>query len=197
VAGSSARLVAGLTGAAVAVVGFLGYQASANAPVGAGGKKTRGGVSASASAPAPTGALGPSRARRNPGALPGGSGKGERVVYSLGADRVWLVGPGGRARRSFTVTPGTVDPAPGTYTVTSRSRSVVGTDGTPVEHVVRFASAEGVVIGFSAAAGKPRVPPRGSAGAEVRRTGGIRESRRDGTLMWGFATIGCRVVVVR
>lgn len=187
---SSAGFVAGLTAAALAAVGFLGYRAAADAPAGPGG----GTASADASVSA-AGAPGPSGVRRAPGTLPGDSGKGERVVYSLGEDRVWLVGARGRVRRTFTVTPGDVDPTPGVYFVTSRSHSVLGTDGTPVEHVVRFASEQGVTIGFSAAVGKAR--PGSPADGEAPKTGGIRESREDGAAMWGFATIGCRVVVVR
>ncbi|MHB9859690.1 hypothetical protein [Streptomyces sp. YIM S03343] len=190
-ASSSAGFVAGLTGAALATVGFLGYQAAANVPAGLGSGKARASTSASAGAP------GPSRVRRDPRALPVDSGKGQRVVYSVGAERVWLVGTGGRVRQTFTVTPGDVDPVPGVYAVSSRSHSVVGSDGTPVEHVVRFASVDGVAIGFSAAVGKARRPSGDSEESEARRTGGIRESRADGTAMWGFATIGCRVVVVR
>lgn len=190
-ASSSAGFVAGLTAAALTVVGYLGCQASANVPAGLGSGAARASASASPGAP------GPSRPRRAPGALPGGSGQGERVVYAVGEGRVWLVGAGGRVRRTFTVTAGDVDPAPGVYHVTSRSHSVVGTDGTPVEHVVRFAAAEGVTIGFSAAVGKAWSGPSARAGADVPKTGGIRESRGDGAAMWKFATIGCRVVVVR
>ena len=71
--------------------------------------------------------------------------------YYNGEDRVWLVGPGNKVRRTFEVTPSTVDPTPGAYTVTSRSNRITGSDGIPVEHVVRFAGAQGVAIGFSAA----------------------------------------------
>lgn len=113
-------------------------------------------------------------------------------MYSLEDDRVWLVGTDGRARRSFTVTPGNVDPAPGSYLVTSRSNSITGTDGTPIEHVVRFTGVDGVAIGFSAALDgpAPEVDPE-------MRTGGIRETRSDGDAMWEFAMIGEKVVVIR
>jgi hypothetical protein len=113
-------------------------------------------------------------------------------VYSVDDDRVWLVGPNGKVRRTFTVTPGSVDPPPGTYAVTSRSRTAIGTDGASIEHVVRFARVDGVVIGFSAAVdGSMRAPD------PAVRTGGIRESRADGNAMWTFATIGERIVVIR
>lgn len=113
-------------------------------------------------------------------------------MYSVAADRVWLVGADGKVTRTFAVTPGSVDPAPGTYPVTSRSNSVTGTDGTPIEHVVRFTSVDGVAIGFSAA-----LDGSAPAADPAVRTGGIRESRPDGDAMWRFATIGEKVVVIR
>ena len=183
-AGSS-EIVAGLTVAAVATVGLLGYQASASVPAGLSG--THASVSPSAAASkAP-------RDRKNPAALPAGSGTGRRVVYSVDDDRVWLVRARNKVKRTFTVTPGSVDPAPGTYAVTSRSNSVTGTDGTPIEHVVRFTSTDGVAIGFSAAVGDTAT----TAPDTNVPTGGIRESRADGAAMWQFATIGEKVVVIR
>lgn len=183
-ASSSSGIVAGLTVAAVASVGFLAYQASASVPAGL-GKTDAHGTAEAAASKAP-------RDRTEPAALPGDSGTGERVVYSVDDDRVWLVGPGNKVSRTFKVTPGTVDPAPGTYTVTSRSNRVTGTDGTPIEHVVRFTSVKGVAVGFSAAVdGSTPVPD------PAVRTGGIRGSRADGDAMWRFATIGERVVVIR
>jgi len=183
---SSSGFVAGLTVAALATVGALAYQASANAP-------QRPGTEHLSSTPVTTSKV--PRDTRNPDALPRGTGKGKRVVYSLDDDRVWLVaGKGhGRVQRTFTVTPGTVDPAPGSYLVTSRSISITGTDGTPIEHVVRFTGVDGVAIGFSAAVDNP--PPQQTPDPELR-TGGIRETRPDGNAMWEFATIGERVIVI-
>ncbi len=180
---SSAVIVTGLTAAALATVGVLAYQASANVPADLGRAHA-------SSSPAPGASKAP-RDRTHPDALPAGSGRGERVVYSVDDDRVWLVGAGDRVRRTFEVTPSTVDPAPGTYTVTSRANRITGSDGVPVEHVVRFASAQGVVIGFSAAVDGSTAKPHPG-----ERTGGIRESREDGDAMWNFATIGQQVVVV-
>jgi hypothetical protein len=182
---SSSAMVTGLTAAALVTIGVLGYQAAATVPAELG--KPR----ASAS-PSPGLSKAP-RDERHPDALPAGSGTGERVVYSVDDDRVWLVGAGGRVRRTFGVTPSTVDPAPGTYAVTSRSNRITGSDGIPVEHVVRFTSVDGVVIGFSAAV-DDSAPAKTAQGV---KTGGIRESRADGDAMWDFATIGQKVVVVR
>ncbi|MFY1677195.1 MULTISPECIES: hypothetical protein [unclassified Streptomyces] len=179
---SSSAAVVALTAAALATVGFLGHRASENVPA----ELREPESSASPSAVAAR------RADADPTALPLESGSGERVVYALDDDRVWLVGPNGKTRRTFRVVPSTVDPPPGEYAVTSRSNRVTGSDGVPVEHVVRFADVEGVVVGFSAAVdGSTPKPDPGL------RTGGIRESRADGEAMWQFATIGQQVVVVR
>ncbi|MGW7383415.1 hypothetical protein [Streptomyces sp. NPDC054794] len=184
-AGTSAGIVAGLTAAAVGAVGFLAYQASAAAPANLRGLPGPTASPAVAATKAP-------RDKRNPTALPAGSGRGERVVYSVDDDRVWLVGPNGRVQHTFRVRPGSVDPPPDTYEVTSRSNAITGTDGTPVEHVVRFTSVGDVVVGFSAAVGETVSAPDPSV-----KTGGIREERRDGEEMWKFATIGVPVVVIR
>lgn len=183
---SSSGFVAGLTAAAVAVVGFLAYQASANAP------DTLGKPLAGASPKAPATATKAPRDKKNPVALPVGSGRGERVVYSVDDDRVWLVTADNRTERTFPVTPGTVDPAVGTYAVTSRSKAVTGSDGAQIEHVVRFTAVDGVPIGFSSAMD-------GSTGSpdSTKKLGGIRESRKNGTAMWNFATIGVKVVVIQ
>lgn len=180
---SSSGFVAGLTVAAVAAVGFLAYQASAHVPDTLGRPQVRTSPRAGApKAPQP----------QKPVALPGGSGTGKRVVYSLGADRVWLVDANNKVQRTFAVIPGTVDPSPGTYTVTSRTAAGTGSDGTAVEHIVRFALSDGVVIGFSGAVNGSTPAPNTS-----KKLGGVRETRADSTAMWEFATIGRKVVVVR
>ncbi|MBM7170842.1 hypothetical protein JQK87_21085 [Streptomyces sp. G44] len=179
---SSSGFVAGLTAAAVAAIGFLAYQASASVPEDLGKRPEK---SPGASAPRSP------EEKADPTAVPARSGAGERVVYSLGEDRVWLVEASGKPRITFAVTPGSVDPAPGTYVVTSRSGSVTGTDGVPIEHVVRFTSVDGIAIGFSAAVDNSTPKPDPS-----KKTGGIRESRAHGNAMWEFATISKKVVVV-
>ncbi|WP_189550670.1 hypothetical protein [Streptomyces lavendofoliae] len=184
---SSSGFVAGLTAAALAAVAFLAYQASATVPadLSAGSPAPV----ASPSAPAPGGGA---KQPADPAlALPKQSGSGVRVVYSLSAKRVWLVGEKDAVARTFAVMPSTVDPAPGTYAVTSRSGSVPGSDGVRIEHVVRFATVDGVTIGFSAAVDGTMATPD-----PARRTGGIRMKRADGNAMWTFATVNSKVVVV-
>ncbi|MFG2759165.1 L,D-transpeptidase [Streptomyces wuyuanensis] len=180
---SSSGTVAGLTAAALAVVAFLAYHASANVPAGL--------EKPAAAAPSPR----PSEAaakvpRKDPLAVPTGSGKGVRVVYSLAERRVWLVGAG-QLTQTFPVVPSTVSPRPGTYEVTSRSGRIEGSDGVEIEHVVRFAKVDDVSIGFSAAVDGSMASP-----APGRKTGGVRMKRADGDAMWTFATVGSKIVVV-
>ncbi|NJQ03261.1 L,D-transpeptidase [Streptomyces sp. PLAI1-29] len=189
--------MAALTVVALAAVGFLTYQAAAGAsdlPA----RGDRPGASASPSPGAGEGGDGPGKgeqesteAERPP--VPAGSGTGLRVVYSLKAERVWLVGEDEQPTRTYPVWPSALSPAPGEYAVVSRSESVTGSDGVPIEHSVIFTSAEGTVIGFSAAAdgSKPRV------GEGEPKTGGIRSARKDASAMWTFAPVGTKVVVVR
>ncbi|WTL28788.1 hypothetical protein OG875_11235 [Streptomyces sp. NBC_01498] len=175
--------MAGLTALAVAAVGFLAYQASANMPADL-AAPGRPGASASA-APAPK------EKKKDAYPVPAASGTGPRVVYALKAKRVWLVGEEGQKPRTFPVMPSTVSPPPATYQVTSRSGSVTGSDGVDIEHVVRFTSVDQVAIGFSAAVDGTMATPDPNL-----RTGGVRMTPADGDVMWKFATLGSNVVVV-
>lgn len=182
---SAGIFVAGLTALALAVVGVLAYQAAAaheEAPQAREPKPT-------ASSPAVPGSA---ESPADPEALPADSGTGLRVVYALEAQRVWLVDESGKVTRTYKVTPGSVSPLPGEYTVTSRSAHITGSDGVPVENVVRFAQVGEAVVGFSAALDS-KAKPEADPG---KKTGGIREKRADGAAMWVFATIGTKVVVV-
>ncbi|MFF0446310.1 hypothetical protein ACFYT4_07815 [Streptomyces sp. NPDC004609] len=179
---SSSGLVAGLTAAALAGVCFLAYQAQASAP---GAQAKPGTPSAAPSTKAP------GQKPVNPLALPQNSGRGTRVVYALDARRVWLVGGKNKVTRTFEVMPSTVSPRPGSYAVTSRSGQVPGSDGVPIEHVVRFAMVKDVSIGFSAAMNGSMKSPD-----PEKKTGGVRMTREDGDAMWRFATIGSKIVVV-
>ncbi|MFJ6696025.1 hypothetical protein ACIQM4_08115 [Streptomyces sp. NPDC091272] len=187
-ASSSSGIVAGLTAGALAVVGFLAYQASASAP---------GTVAAPSSSASPV-TSGPKgkAAKPSPLALPANSGSGTRVVYSLAGKRIWLVdaeAKAGTKPRTFKVSPSAVNPTPDTYRVSTRSLKITGSDGKPVEHVVRFANVDGVTVGFSAAV-DGTMPKPGATPQEG--TGAVRLTRADGTAVWEFATVSVKVVVV-
>ncbi|MER5988805.1 hypothetical protein [Streptomyces sp. NPDC001787] len=179
--------MAGLTAAAVAVVSFLAYQASANAPESVASVTPKASASVSAS---PHPSTKPEKPVR-PLAVPADSGTGARVVYALADRRVWLVNAKEKAEHTFTVMPSAVSPLPGTYGVTSRSGSLQGSDGVLVEHVVRFANVGDVVVGFSAAQDGSMESPDPTS-----KTGGVRMKRADGDAVWTFATVGVKVVVV-
>ncbi|MEU6082151.1 L,D-transpeptidase [Streptomyces sp. NPDC047108] len=183
---NSGPIVAGITAAALAVVTFLAYQASATAPDDLSTARR----DSSQSTDRRDGS-GDDSDKQEKHPLPAASGNGVRVVYALDERRVWLVGQDDKVARTYPVTPSTVSPEPGQYAVTSRSARIAGSDGVPVEHVVRFTTVDGVVVGFSAAV-NGEMPDPGSD----RKTGGIREERADGKAMWTFATIGTKIVVV-
>ncbi|GAA2633587.1 hypothetical protein GCM10009863_57230 [Streptomyces axinellae] len=178
----------GLTAAALAVIGFFAFQASAAQDR---AEKHAPAKAASPSPGASDAGKKNQQSRKKATALPARSGSGFRVVYALERRRVWLVGKDGKVTDTFTVHPSTVSPAPGTYKVSSRSSHVTGSDGVPIENVVRFADVKGVSVGFSAAldGSTPNADPS-------RKTGGVREKREDGEAMWLHATIGTRVVVI-
>ncbi|MCX4788743.1 MULTISPECIES: hypothetical protein [unclassified Streptomyces] len=183
----SSGIVAGLTAAALAAVGFLAYQASANAPDSVAAPKPK--VSSSA----PAAGHDKPKEKKPPAALPTASGTGTRVVYALADRHVWLVDAAGEVTRSFAVMPSSLNPRPGTYeVVTPRSGAATkGSDGVMIEHVVRFAMVDGVAVGFSAALDGSMESPDPSL-----KTGGVRMSRADGDAMWDFALVGTKVVVV-
>ncbi|MEW1654388.1 hypothetical protein [Streptomyces sp. NPDC093707] len=187
----SSTIVTGLTAAALVAIGVLGYQASASASAPL--APVRGDAKAAAHQPAARDQHDKKDKPPAPAPVPEQSGTGKRVVYALGAKRVWLVGADGTAQRTFTVAPSAVNPVPGTYPVASRSVSVTGSDGVAIEHVVRFAVVDGVVIGFSAAVDGSTPAP---GGPPAKKTGGVRESREDGAALWDFAVQGTKIVVV-
>lgn len=176
-------VVAGLTAAAMAAVTLLAVQADG---------AERQAVAARASAGAPVEASPSSGPAPTAPALPPSSGAGYRVVYSIGEHRVWLVDPRKtpELQASFEVTPGSVEPAAGAYSVYSRTATGKGTDRRQIEHIVRFTQQGNTVFGFGAALDGSTAPP--DAGL---RTGGIRSARADGQLLWDFAPTGTRVVV--
>ncbi|MEU8629120.1 hypothetical protein [Streptomyces sp. NPDC048669] len=180
--------MAALTAAAVAVVGLLAYQASANAPDSVAPKPK----TSSSGTPSGTGHAKPKpKPKKDPLAVPASSGTGTRVVYALGDRRVWLVDAKDKPTRTFKVMPSAVSALPGTYQVTSRSGTVTGSDGVPIEHVVRFAATDDVAIGFSAAQDGSMESPD-----PTLKAGGVRMSRADGNAVWTFATVGAKVVVI-
>lgn len=180
---TSGALITGLVAAALIAVGALAVDASLSAPAdplaaagASGGRAGRsaGGVAAGQQAP------------------PANSGAGERVVYSVGRGRVWLVTADERVTRSYPVTAGDLTPGLGTHAVFARHAKSEGGDGAEVEHVVLFAKTDGMNIGFSAAVDGSLDPPD-----PAQPNTAVRQRRADADALWQQATIGSTVEVVR
>ncbi|MDX3529690.1 hypothetical protein P1P75_25575 [Streptomyces sp. ID05-39B] len=179
--------VTGLTAGAIVVVGALTVQADKGPHPTA--KATGAKPTASASADAKPSASPAPPPKAAP--VPDESGTGRRIVYSLGQDRVWLVDADDAARRTFTVWPGTVDPAVGSFTVSLRKDATTGSDGVQIEHIIYFSAKSGVNIAFSNAVDGSSPPPASGA-----QTGGIRMPKADGAALWAFGATGTKVRVV-
>ncbi|MFI7501351.1 L,D-transpeptidase [Streptomyces sp. NPDC049687] len=180
--------VTGLTGGAIAAVAVLSVRAEQGPHPTA--SATRPSASASAGTTASASPKPPDSAPKNQ--VPDASGTGRRVVYDLSDRRVWLVDADDTARRTFTVWPGTVDPVPGSYTVSVRKDATTGSDGVKIEHIIYFSVVSGVNIAFSNAVDGSSPPPA-AAGAQ---TGGIRMAEADGAALWAFGDLGTKVRVV-
>jgi hypothetical protein len=134
----------------------------------------------------------------NPLALPENSGKGKRVVYSLGRSLVWLVGADEKVQLAAQSVPGTLTPSPGTYQVSKWYSTHRGGDGALVQYQVLWGPpSDNTKFGFDAIASLPpdKMPPKPSPGTT---TGGVRLTQNDAQAVWQFATTvkGTQVVVV-
>lgn len=133
-------------------------------------------------------------------ALPRDSGSGKRVVFDMSEQRVWLVGAGGRVRRTYEVSGSRHDNLdPGSYEVYSRSRHAVAYDHeSTMDYFVRFTKGDNAAIGFH---DLPRdrdgelLQTRSELG-EPRSSGCIRQARPDAVALWRYAPVGTSVVVV-
>ncbi|MEV5001011.1 L,D-transpeptidase [Nocardioides sp. LML1-1-1.1] len=132
-------------------------------------------------------------------ALPAGSGKGRRIVFSQGRQRVWLIDGTGDVERTYLVSGSVTDNlARGTFAVYSRSRNAVGIDDSgTMEYFVRFTHGTGgSAIGFHTIPvddGKP-VQTLKQLGTPLSH-GCIRQERSNAIALWEFAPIGTKVVV--
>jgi len=135
----------------------------------------------------------------DPAVVPADSGTGRRVVFSEGAQRVWLVGADEGVRRTYLVSGSLTDNLqPGTYEVWSRSRWAVGIDDSGVmEYFVRFAHGQRAAIGFHSIPTKDDQPLQTRAQLGTPQSHGcIRQALPDAVAMWRFASAGSTVVVV-
>ncbi len=131
--------------------------------------------------------------------LPADSGAGKRVVFDMSEQRVWLVGPGGKVRRSYLVSGSLTDNLrPGHYAVYSRSRWANGVDESGVmQYFVRFTRGDHAAIGFHDIPELRGVPLQTKAQLGTPQSHGcIRQDRPDAIALWKFAPDGTSVDVV-
>ncbi len=130
---------------------------------------------------------------------PPDGGSGRRVVYSNSGQRVWLVEGNGTVSRSYAVSGKQGVPAPGNYSVFSKSRVSRSASGNlKLEYMVRFAQGDSLAIGFHAIPTKPSgdaIQSEAELG-QYRSAGCVRQSRANAAFLWDWAPVGTRVVVV-
>lgn len=133
-----------------------------------------------------------------PPAVPAESGAGRRIVYSNGAQRIWLVEEDGTVARTHLVSGRRNFPRPGTYSVFSRSPSSRAGSLT-LQYMVRFYQARRLAVGFHAIPVNRRGRPIQSESqlGQYRSRGCVRQSVADAAFVWDWAPLGTPVVVVR
>ena len=132
-----------------------------------------------------------------PGA-PAGSGAGRRMVYSIGQQRVWLIGDGDIVEFSYLVSGRAGLPAPGSYRIFSRSR-YAGSGSVTMQYMMRFAHGRKLAIGFHS------IPARRNGSllqtldqlGTFRSHGCVRQRIDQARLAWDWAPLGTPVTVVR
>lgn len=132
-------------------------------------------------------------------AVPPNSGFGRRVVYAVGVQRVWLVDENESVLGTWLVSGRRGEPAPGNYSVFSRSRHASAKiPGVTMEYMVRFVRTAGLPIGFHAIPVNRRgVPIQGVEElGSFQSLGCVRQRYEDAVFMWEFAQIGTPVNVL-
>ena len=139
------------------------------------------------------------RVAANP--VPEESGEGRRIVYSVSAQRVWLIEADTSVLDTYLVSGRRNSPRPGTYRVFSKSLNArAARVNLTMKYMVRFTRASsGLAIGFHDL-------PRYSNGEPMQildqlgtyRSGGcVRQSRPNAERLYQWAPIGTTVVVLR
>ncbi len=141
----------------------------------------------------------PQPARPTAPGVPAGSGIGKRIVYCVRCQRVWLVEGNEALRTTYLVSGRAGVPRKGNYKVFSRSeRAIAGSRKATLRYMVRFARGRTLAIGFHAI-------PRNLKGRPIqaesdlgnfRSLGCVRQSDSNALILWNFAPLGTRVVVV-
>jgi hypothetical protein len=126
-------------------------------------------------------------------------GEGQRIIYENADQRVWLIDADGILVDAYPVSGREGVPAPGTYSVFSKSVfTSAGHGGITMEHMVRFAHGATLSIGFHAI---PRyrdgTPMQTEAElGQFRSAGCVRQSDLKAAALYAWAPIGTPVYVL-
>ncbi len=131
--------------------------------------------------------------------VPAGSGNGRRIVYCVRCQRVWLVEANEAVVQSHLVSGRANVPRAGTYKVFSKSeRAIAGSRKATMRHMVRFARGRTLAIGFHSIPRDLRGRPIQAESdlGNFRSLGCVRQSDANALILWNFAPVGTKVVVV-
>ena len=128
---------------------------------------------------------------------PASSGEGRRVVYCNSCQRVWLIEENGWVFASYTVSGRRNYPRTGTYKVFRRINP--GWSKTlRLPYFVGFTYGNTTDVGFHGIPLEPDGSPIQSNAelGQYRSHGCVRQSQGSAKLMWDWATMGTKVVVI-
>ena len=140
----------------------------------------------------------PSAPAAGPG-VPGGSGSGRRIVYCVRCQRVWLVEANESVVQTHLVSGRAGVPRPGTYRVFSKSeRAIAGSRKATMRNMVRFARGRTLAIGFHSIPRDLRGRPIQAESdlGNFRSLGCVRQADANALILYNFAPLGTKVVVV-
>lgn len=136
----------------------------------------------------------------NPYPVPENSGSGRRVVYSRPQQRIWLVNADGSIYKTHRVSGRLYEPYAGTYYVYSRSLYTYSANDPSVKwmYMVRFAYGPGGGrIGFHEIPNRNGVPLQSAEQLGLPLSGGcVRQTTANARIVWDWAPIGTKVVVL-
>lgn len=118
----------------------------------------------------------------------------------MGQQRVWWVEANGLVSNVYPVSGKAGTPKPGHYSVFSKSVTTTSVNGKArMNHMVRFAHGRGAAIGFHSIPVDRRGRPLQSEAelGQYRSAGCVRQRNSDAALLYLWANVGTKVVVVK
>ncbi len=129
---------------------------------------------------------------------PPSAGRGMRIIYSNSQQRIWMIDGNENIFDSYLVSGREGVPAPGTYSVYSKSPLAWSHDGITMEHMVRFAYGRTASIGFHAIPHRATDEPMQTEEelGTFQSAGCVRQADAKAAALYLWAPVGTTVVVV-